>query len=299
MPAHPLEPLAALPGVVAAVDEARQACETLRWHRALRRQWPVARTEAGVRAAWACAVVDGVRFPVELVRDVARGAAAPPGGADGDVLTGALRVQAAVERHMTAPGATSGVRVPFGQLVAGLHVAATGRSGEPEPVVTAGVAGRPRADEPPRDLRGLGPAPSGGELVSRLAALGDLLAAPSSSAVPALVTAAVVHGEVLALRPFTHGNGAVARGLFRHLITLGGVDPVGVVVPDVLWADEPALYLSTAARFSTGTAEGVALWLRYCAASVVRGAQEGTAIADAVVLGRIGSPAEPQVTQGT
>ncbi|MCL3861366.1 cell filamentation protein Fic [Actinotalea sp. K2] len=289
MPDHPLRPLTDLPGVADAVARARAACEALRWHRALRRQWAVVRTEAGVRCARAGAVVDGIRVPLTVVRDVARGADDAASGPEGRAVVGALRVQAEVERLMRAPGAT-GVRgaMPFGQLAARLHALGVGED------VGDGVPGRPRSGGQPLDLRGLGPAPVAGELDARLAALGALAGAPLPREVPALVLSAVVHGEMLALRPFTQGNGVVARALFRHQVTTGGVDPVGVVVPEAVWAQEPNVYLSAAAGFATGSPEGVARWLRYCAESVTQGAAEGTAIADAVLAGSLtgaGGPA--------
>ncbi|EYR61962.1 hypothetical protein N866_13730, partial [Actinotalea ferrariae CF5-4] len=151
--------------------------------------------------------------------------------------------------------------------------------------------GRPRTGQP-LDLLGLGPAPGPGELDARLDMLAAVVDAPSSSAVPGLVVAAVAHGELLALRPFAHANGVVARAVFRHLLVREGVDVVGVVVPEVAWTAQPLPYVATAARFATGTPDGVADWVRWCAAAVVRGAQEGTAVADAVLAGRLsGRPA--------
>ncbi|MDT0167281.1 Fic family protein [Actinotalea sp. AC32] len=283
---HPLRALATLDGVAAAVDDARRACEELRWHRALRRQWPVARTEAGVRAAHASAAVDGVRVPLGDVRDVARGAAVAPTGPAGDTLLGALRAQAEVERLMVAPGATQGRGLPFAQLLARVHLAAVGAPARDD--AAGGAVGRPRGDgDVPGDLHGLGPAPDAVEVAGRLRVLAEVVDAPPAAAVPALVVAAVAHGELLALRPFAHGNGVVARAVFRHLLTAGGVDPVGVVVPDVRWAQEPLLYVSTAARFATGTPDGVAAWLAYCASSVRTGADEGRRVADAVLAGRL------------
>ncbi len=286
MPDHPLEPLAALDGVADAVAEARAACEELRWHRALRRQWAVARTEAGVRCAHAGLAADGVRVPLDLVRDVARGAAAAPTGPDGDAVLGALAVQAEVERLMAAPGATRQVTVvPLGQLLARLH--AVGR-GVPER-----TSGALRGGAQPLDLRGLGPAPSGPELGTRLALLADLVARPLPPTLPALVLAAVVHGELMTLRPFPAGNAAVARGVLRHLLTHGGVDPVGVVVPEAAWAARPAVHLSAAAGYATGAAVGVGTWVRHVAAAVQVGAAEGTRVADAVLAGRL-APQAPR-----
>jgi hypothetical protein len=295
---HPLAELVGLEGVGEAVAEAREACEQLRWHRALRRQWGVARTESGIRCARAGLGLEGVRMPVALVRDVARGAADAPSGPEGLVLLGALRVQAQVQEWMPAPGAAgTGMRTPAAQLLARLHTAAvgaapgTGRPRSPFGAKTAReVAGgqATSAWDGSGELRGLGPAPSGPELAARLRMVGELLDRPRDAAVPAVVLAAVVLGELLVLRPFEGGNAAVARGVFRHLLTREAVDPVGVVVPEVRWAGEPLLQVSTVARFATGEAEGVAGWLRYCAQAVVHGAQEGTRVADAVLAGRLG-----------
>lgn len=294
MPAHPLTGLTGLP-VEAEVEAARRACEELRWHRALRRQWAVARAEAGVRAAHASAALEGIRVPLDQVRDLARGATAAPDDAAGAVLQGAVRAQAVVEGLMTEPGATARrTPVPFRQLLTRLHVATVGGgrgagvAGAPD---LAGAIGRPRRGQP-GDLLGLGPAPEADELDARLEVLARVVDAPSSSAVPGLLVAAVAHGELLALRPFGHGNGVVARAVFRHLLVREGVDVVGVVVPEVAWVAQPLPYVATAARFATGTPDGVAAWLRWCAEAVVRGAQEGTAVADAVLAGRLaGEPA--------
>ncbi|WP_149203655.1 Fic family protein [Actinotalea subterranea] len=293
MPGHPLAPLTDLPGVADAVAQARTACEELRWHRALRRQWAVARTESGIRSARAGLEIDGLRRPLDLVRDVARGAVRAPEGPDGDAVVGALRAEAHVEQLMAAPGATgtAGV-VPFAQLLARVHAAVVGPAGPTRRAPRAGArtdaVGRPRSAHQPLDLRGLGAAPEGAELAARLASLADLVALPLPASVPALVLAAVVHGELLTLRPFERGNGAVARAVLRHQLTQGGVDPVGVVVPAAAWAAEPMLYLSTAAGYATGRPERVAAWLRYCAHAVVAGAEEGRAVADAVLAGRLG-----------
>ncbi|MCU1432625.1 MAG: filamentation induced by cAMP protein Fic [Actinotalea sp.] len=281
MPGHPLESLAALPGVGDAVGEARAGCEELRWHRALRRTWPAARAEAGFRCAHAGTVLDGLRVPLALVRDVARDALPPPAGPDGDAVLGALRVQSVVEGLMAPPSASAGHRsVPFAQLLVRLHVAAHVRG-------SVGAPGRPRGTDQPADLVGLGPAVTGAELAARLTALGDLVSRPLPAHVPALVLAAVVHGELLTLRPFSSANAAVARAVFRLQLTWHGVDPVGVVVPEAQWAQTPMVYLSSAAGFATGEGDRVAAWLRGCAAAVARGAQEGTAVADAVLAGRL------------
>lgn len=275
MPAHPLDPVGASPGVAAVVGEVREACERLRWHPAMRRRWAVVRAEAGVRSAASGLTLDGVRVPLDLVRDVALGVADPPSGPQGEAVLGALRVEAEVERALPAPGTTTRP-VPLVQQLARWHSVTVG---------SAPDAGRLRTGAP-SDLLGLGPAVDAPEAAARLQALGSLVAATTGRDVPGLVLAAVVLGELMALRPFDRGNGPVARAAFRHVLTVGGVDPVGAVVPAVLWAERPTVHLAAAAGFATGDPDRVAAWVRHCGEAVLRGVAEASEVADAVQAGR-------------
>ncbi|QTE29708.1 Fic family protein [Pengzhenrongella sicca] len=285
-----LAPLAELPGVADAIARARVACEELRWHEAFRRRWRAVRAEATVRSARASAAVEGARVPVGALRDALRGAAPAPLGADGRLAFGALRAAAEVERLLPDLGARDRpAGPPFGQLLARLHAAATADIAIADGGGTA--AGRPRGDGAPRDLGGLGPAPAAAETAARLDLLGELV---RTSRAPALVLAAVVHGELLALRPFAVGSGLVARAAFRLLVAQRGLDPTGAVVADIAWLDQSGsanVYLGAAAGFATGTPAGVAAWLIACADAVRLGADEGRAIADAVLAGRLEAPA--------
>ncbi len=310
MPADPLAPLVDLPGVAAAVEEARAACEQLRWHEAYRRRWREVRAEAGLRSARASAAVDGARVPLDVVRGlattvrettpsehhlaatVAAGSGGPGvgkglGGSTaldrGDPhverARGAVRAAAAVERLMPDLGARGASALPpFGQLLAGLHAAAAAGW------LDAADVGRLRHAAAPQDLTGLGVAPVGDEVAARLDLLGRTVA---TTRAPALVVAAVVHGELLALRPFAAGNGVVARAAARLLATTGGLDPTGSVVAEAVWAASPQPYLGAAAGFATGTPDGVAAWLRACAAAAVAGADRARVVADGVLGGRL------------
>jgi hypothetical protein len=120
----------------------------------------------------------------------------------------------------------------------------------------------------------------------RLDALFGLLAA--SGDVPALVLAAVAHGELLVLRPFVAGSGVVARALSRAVVVDRGLDPTGVAVPEAaLAAGGLAVYARALAGYGDGSPDGVAGWLRFCADAVTAGAAEGTLVADAVLAGRL------------
>ncbi|MGY4645401.1 cell filamentation protein Fic [Cellulomonas sp. URHB0016] len=299
-PADPLAGVVELPGVMAAVEAARTACEELRWHEAYRRRWREVRAEAGLRGARASAALDGARVPLGVVRALATSApessavrTEPTGLPDAAgatdvsglsdvtraVVWGTVRATALVERLMPDLGARGHVALPpFGQLLARVHAAAT------EGWLDRSAVGRLRHDESPRDLTGLGPAPRGDDVAARLDLLGRVVA---STQAPALVVTAVVHGELLAVRPFVAGNGVVARAVARLLLTSRGLDPTGSVVAEAGWSSAPNPYLAAAAGFATGTPDGVAGWVRACAAGVVDGAGQAGRVADAVLAGRI------------
>lgn len=273
--ADPLQLIATLPGVPEAIEATREACTALRWHQALRRRGDEARAEATARAARASAALDGAELPVDLVRDIMRGASPAPRDGVGSAVSGALRatVEAAALGDIVR-------RSPL-QALARLHTAAAAG------LVADDALGRPRSrDQAPRDLPGPGLAPTGAALRARLDGLAALMNAGSD--VPALVVAALVHAEVLAVRPFLIGNGVVARALFRAVIVERGLDPTGVAVPEVgLLRAGLSAYSATALAYVSGTPDGVAAWLQLCARAVQQGADEGVSVADAVVAGRL------------
>jgi hypothetical protein len=274
--AEALRALAALPAVSDSVAAAREACTALRWHRALRRKTPEAAAEATARAARGSAALEGAALPLDLVRDALRGARPLPADAVGETVSGALRATLEAGRLGEVTR-----RAPA-QALARLHTAAAAG------LVPDELLGRPRRPgEPARDLGGTARPAPGAELVTaRLDSLGALLATPGD--VPVLVLAAVAQAEVLVLRPFVIGNGVVARALFRAVIVDRGLDPTGVGMPEVAFANAglPA-YGGALAGYATGSPDGVGGWLRFCADAVTAGAAEGRAVADAVLAGRL------------
>src|SRR5690242_10628556 len=115
-----LTTLVQLPGVGERVVAARQACEQLRWHEALRRRIPEASAESRVRGAQASAALEGATVPLDLVRDVMRGAAQWPLEPDPveQVARGAVQATAESE-HVRALVSSAPL-----QALARLHVAA-------------------------------------------------------------------------------------------------------------------------------------------------------------------------------
>lgn len=245
-----LSPLLDLPGVGPALAAARSAVDDGLRHGALRRAGGAVAAEVGLRSAVASAALEGRSYRIEEVR---------AGTVTDPVVQGALRVSAALDT--LAPRWFSAPR----QVLARLHVlAATGSPG-----MDAGSLGRPL--------------PSA-ELAARLDALCALVV-DADPVVPALLRAAVVHGDLLALRPFAGPSGVVARAAGRLTLIAGGLDPRGLLAPEAGHLAREPEYVGCANAFSTGTADGVRSWLRHCASAIELAAAELGTIADAAVQG--------------
>ncbi len=280
--ADPLAPLAELPGVAAAGEEARDALGRAHRHRTNLRGWPTTAAEASVRAARASSVLDGGSMQLPDDRSIAgsaRGSDLPspqspvpspqsppvpsPQLARGPmrvgpdpVLAGALRVSEALEG-----GATSLVgvwqRAPL-QAIARLHALAAADLADDDRL------GRPRGDA---------------DVGRRLAFLADIVT--GGTHVPAPVLAAVVHGELLTLEPFGTADGVVARAVSRLVTIASGLDPHGLGVPEVYWMRHSGDYRAAARGFSSGTPDGLAAWLVLSAKALHAGAREALSIAQA------------------
>jgi hypothetical protein len=242
---HPLQPLADLPEVALAAESARAAVDRLLRHRILRRRSVELIAESALRGARASAALDGVNWPLEAVRNVA----SPPPDADAALVHGALRISAEL-------GALAAVwrRAPL-QALARLHVLAAAD------LLPAPDLGRPAVGGP------------------RLAALADLVSRPPG--VPAVVEAAVVHGELLALAPFPVGGGLVARAAQRLVLITRGLDPKSMVAVEVGHVAAGERYLATAVAYRDGSPSAVADWLVHCAEAVEAGAVDGLAFCEA------------------
>ncbi len=252
----PFAAVAALPEVFEAVDAARGAVDALL--RDLRR--PELRRRG--REVTAESMRRSARASVLLETGGAGGwdvpAFVPPFATDGPGRTasGALRVYAELQSLVA-----TWERAPL-QVLARLHTLAAADLAEDD------ALGRPTS-----------PGAS-----SRLAALAELLVV--GTAAPALVPAAVVHGELLVLAPFGTADGVVARAATRLVLLARGLDPSGAIVPEEgqleLGAERYAAALS---GYRSGTPEGVAAWVSYNAQSVALGAAAGRRVAETVLAG--------------
>ena len=252
--ADPLAGLLELPGVAAAAGSARATVDLLLAHQMVRRRSEQVSAESLRRGAAASAQLDDL-----------------PGDPAGTAPVAAMRLYAELGALLPAWR-----RAPW-QALARMHVLAA-RDRSPDAVL-----GRPRAGTAAEDPLGLGAVPPPEEVAERLDGLAELLIRPTAT--PATVLAAVVHGELLVLRPFALGNGLVARAAARLTLVERGLDPRSLGVPEVGHAASKSAYAGAARGYAAGGTDGVAAWLVHCAAAVEAGAREGLAICEALRRG--------------
>ncbi|GBQ02997.1 oxidoreductase [Streptomyces spongiicola] len=268
-PSDPLAALGDLPGASDAVDSVRKAVDRVYGHRVMRRRSTEVTSEAALRGARASAALSGADWALEEVRrrtDFGSGAEARTVGA-------ALRLTAEAGQLLSV-WRQSPLRV-----LARLHLVAAGGAAPADTVGRPRLAGE-QVDEPMIDA----PLPDAGEVAGRLEGLSRLVIAGSSA--PALVMAAVVHGELLALRPFSSANGLVARAAERVVLVGSGLDPKSICPAEVGHAElGRAAYLKAFEGYLSGTPEGLSAWIAHCGHAVELGVRESTAVCEALQRG--------------
>ncbi|MCA2214575.1 oxidoreductase [Jidongwangia harbinensis] len=132
--------------------------------------------------------------------------------------------------------------------------------------------------------RGVVPDPDLGRLASgadRIDALAHLVA--GNDRTPPLLLAAIVHAELLTLRPFAGPAGIVARAAARLTLIGRGLDPRGLLALEVGHLSREPEYVGASGAYATGTPDGVRSWLRHYATAVEAAASELTVISDEVL----------------
>jgi hypothetical protein len=242
----PLAHLLDLPGVRDAADAARTGIDRLLAHRLMRNRSAEVSTESALRGARASAALAGVDVPLAELR---------AGAVDDPVVQGSLRVSAALG-SMTQTWS----RAP-GQVLARLHVLAGAD------LVDRAALGRP--------------APHAGPRLTGLLGLVQV-----ETAVPAVLLAGLVHGELAALAPFGSADGVVARAAARLTGITRGLDPKAVSVPEVGFVElGSGAYAEALGGYASGSGEGVAGWLVHCCRATAHGALEGLAICESLQRG--------------
>ncbi|MFD6727007.1 hypothetical protein [Corynebacterium xerosis] len=257
----PLAPLMDLEGVAEAAERAAEAISAVHRHRANLRKWTVTGAESVLRGARASAWLEG-------------GEPALP--ADGDVtdptLAAALRAADPIAPEAIDETVRVWRRAPI-QVLARLALIASPTGPELADAPTdarSSEAGRPVGDDKL----------SAAMKEQRLHLLGDLVSGGTS--VPDPVLSAVVHGELLTMRPFAANNGIVARAASRLTTIAGGSDPRGLAVPEVHWTRHRDEYRAAAEAFASGGPEGVRRWILLHLAGLEAGAVEARGIAESV-----------------
>ncbi|GGZ25574.1 oxidoreductase [Streptomyces nitrosporeus] len=265
----PLAALGALPGVADAVDSVRKAVDRVYGHRVMRRRSNEVTAEAALRGARATAALSGADWNLEEVRRRSDFS----GDSEARVVGAALRLTAEAGQLLSI-WRQSPIRV-----LARLHLVAAGGAAADETV------GRPRlAGEPVDDALIDVPLPGADEVAGRLDGLSGLILTGSEA--PALVTAAVVHGELLALRPFGSCNGLVARTAERIVLIGSGLDPKSICPAEVGHAEQGrAAYAEAFSGYLSGEPEGMAAWIEHCGRAVELGVRESTAVCEALQRG--------------
>ena len=310
--------------VAAASEALYEASAQLRWQEALRKRWREARAEASVRAAVSGAAIEGAVVSAQALREQIaagpKGAGVHASSKDPawDAATGLWRAHSRLVGYMPdLVGRTRPVVPATAQLMATLHRDVAG------PLAVGGliseaVVGCPRESGQALENQSLeggglleggktalegtglrengnplleggqllegGPGPNlgGQELRERLAQIVALIDTPN---LPALVRVALVHAEMLTVRPFALANGALGRLLVRHLSVRDGLDPTGVSVSDYYAGRVPAAYAEAAQAYASASLEGVVAWIIWQAEALLEGMRQGSELSRAVQAG--------------
>ncbi|MFF4229138.1 oxidoreductase [Streptomyces sp. NPDC001820] len=267
--ADPLATLGSLPGVADSVDSVRKAVDRVYGHRVMRRRSNEVTSEAALRGARGSAALSGADWALEEVRR----------RTDFGVEPEARTVGAALRLTAEAGQLLSIWRQSPIRVLARLHLVAASGAGDDDAVGRPRLAGE-AVDEPLIES----PLPDASEVTGRLDGLAELIIAGSSA--PALVTAAVVHGELLALRPFGSYNGLVARTAERIVLIGSGLDPKSICPAEAGHAEQGrAAYVAAFEGYLSGTPEGMATWIAHCGRAVELGVRESTAVCEALQRG--------------
>jgi len=242
---NPVATLATDPVIAAALDDARGAIDAVLWSRDVRANAEdVATTSMRTGARDSAAIEGADQLDVD-------------DSPMGRVLASSIAVTAeAMRLDEMWPKAPA-------QVWARLHaVAAHGFSDTDQ-------LGRPRALDDPDDPLHIGQIPPAVVIAERMQQLSDVVV---QSDLPALLEAAIVHGELMALRPFHWGSGLVARASVRTVFRARGLDPSCFTTPERgMYELGRSAYVAAIREFQRGTIDGVRAYLSWFTAAVIRG----------------------------
>lgn len=254
----PFNAVAQLPGIAEAADAGRRSIDELLWERSLRDKGAQLAQESMLRGAAASAALDGVDIRLAAWRS-------------GDAIDDSPMGRAAAGYLRLVRDTTDLARVMAvspSQVWARMHALVALEAGdESAPESLGRLRSTENADDPMR----IGSLPALELVAPRIDLLSRLIAGPSEA--PALVVSAIAHGELLGLRPFEYGSGAIARATVRVLLKQRGVDPDGLSMPEegIRSLGRPA-YVDAIRGYLSGEPDGMARWVRFHCEAVGRGA---------------------------
>ena len=227
-----------------ALTAARDDIDAVLWRRDIRaaaNEVAAASVERGARAS---ATIEGA----DLVM--------PDDSPMGRVLGSTLLLTSSIPSQVDTWG-----KAPL-QVIAHLH-ALTASGFAP-----ADTLGRPRTSDEADDPLKIGSLPDVSSLAPSLMAISSLVTRRTD--LPALLTAAFVHTEILWMRPIPWGSGLVGRALVRCVMAERGLDPSPFTIPEHGFVEtgRPA-YVQAIKNYGTGSVEGVAesvIWFAACCA---------------------------------
>ena len=131
--------------------------------------------------------------------------------------------------------------------------------------------GRPRQQDDVVDPLHMGTPLPWREVPDRLVALADVLTRPTTA--PAILVAAIAHGELIAVQPFRWGSGLIARAAVRLVLAARGVDPDLLGCPEAgMLSLGRSTYVASVRAYRSGEPDGVAEWIRWNASAIGFGA---------------------------
>ncbi len=256
VPRDILADLAELPGVMDACRGARDDIDQLLWDRGVRgRAAEIVATS--VREGARCsAALEGAEVSVDAMASGIAEEESPVGRA----VAAAVDVTAAIPSQVD-----TWRRAPL-QVIAHLHVRASRGFDDSD------ARGRPRDSDEVIDPLHLGGLPPVADISPRLDALATILTQPTSA--PAVLIAAIAHGELLALRSFRWGSGLIARASVRLVLASRGVDPDLLVAPEEgMLAQGRSSYVRALKAYASAEPDGIAEWITWNAAAIGIAAQ--------------------------
>ncbi len=198
-----------------------------------------------LRGGWASAALEGAEYPWGEMSGLSSARDEPL----------VMVVRAAMRATTAAVGAVGDRALGAFGVIARIGAAAGGG------FVNESILGQPRIDLIADDPLHIGLAPAIPQMRSRLDAIAKLWVAPAE--ISALVVAGVVHAELALARPFTWGSGFVARAVPRYLFISRGLDPAGLLAPEMgIWRAGRTSYVRALQAREQSLSEWVKWWLR-------------------------------------